>query len=625
MINFLFKIAIIKLENNFNMFNYKNKTLINLISLFLVFNFIFISTTVFAKKDKIFISDLDNLGKFEDVINLPEEMFEGFNNNSFKEKGMTSGKKVAYYFITKKKTLEKYPHNMMKAMAYFEIYFLQTLKDKENNLDRFREDNYNSNDIHSINTLLSLNKARESMRKAVGLTLEDSSEEAIKRFWLMNTYLSKGKIKTKKIDTKIRKKIDITTDLKSDLKGLQTLIEKDLVDRLLKKDFNKELKNYLRNIKKKITKLKKIDLQNIDLINNKNQVNIITPNQLEEAINIIDKNVLSLLYNDIEIYSNHDELQKSLSLLDLADYSLSKTLEFYPKKYVSDLSEVDMSYLSEEDLVTINKISSQSKINNKIKNKELLKTSYTLENINYETVSFIEKINNLGIATNEISISYQSLEKMKTWSAKDWASSYKNEIPKEIYDENGDIVEVLSDINIEDIKAQIAIDEFRKLSDEFSSIANDIKNENLNISKILENTDFSIKLDKYDKFFMIYGYNDFNDYVTAWNSSWDRDYSRDELVDLINQPQNTDIATAINEVDTDGLGFDAGALASSVGMELADVATQVANAVAAEVSVDLEAVSKGLGYSSFSDAVSAYNKKYGTNYTDAEAKEALGL
>ena len=49
---------------------------------------------------------------------------------------------------------------------------------------------------------------------------------------------------------------------------------------------------------------------------------------------------------------------------------------------------------------------------------------------------FIEKINNLGIATNEISISYQSLEKMKTWSAKDWASSYKNEIPKEIYDEN---------------------------------------------------------------------------------------------------------------------------------------------------------------------------------------------
>ena len=139
---------------------------------------------------------------------------------------------------------------------------------------------------------------------------------------------------------------------------------------------------------------------------------------MEEVINIIDNNVLSLLYNDIEIYSNHDELQKSLSLLDLADYSLSKTLEFYPKKYVSDLSEVDMSYLSEEDLVTINEISSQSKINNKIKNKELLKTLYTLENIDYDTVSFIEKINNLGIATNEISISYQSFRKNENLECK---------------------------------------------------------------------------------------------------------------------------------------------------------------------------------------------------------------
>ena len=141
------------------------------------------------------------------------------------------------------------------------------------------------------------------------------------------------------------------------------------------------------------------------------------------------------------------------------------------------------------------------------------------------------------------------------------------------------MIEVLSDINVEDIKAQIVLDEFKKLGDEFSSIANDIKNENLNITEIIKNTDFSIQLDKYDKFFMTFGYNDFNEYVTAWNSSWERDYSRDELIDLINKPHNSDISSAINEVDTDGLGFDAGALASSVGMELADVATTVANAV----------------------------------------------
>ena len=50
-----------------------------------------------------------------------------------------------------------------------------------------------------------------------------------------------------------------------------------------------------------------------------------------------------------------------------------------------------------------------------------------------------------------------------------------------------------------------------------------------------------------------------------------------------------------------------------------------ANAVAADVAVDLEAVSQGLGYSSFADAVSAYNATYGTNYSESEAKEALGM
>ena len=49
-------------------------------------------------------------------------------------------------------------------------------------LQNFKDNDYNSNDIKNINTLLSLNKARESMREAVGLTLNDSAEEAINRF-----------------------------------------------------------------------------------------------------------------------------------------------------------------------------------------------------------------------------------------------------------------------------------------------------------------------------------------------------------------------------------------------------------------------------------------------------------
>ena len=72
-----------------------------------------------------------------------------------------------------------------------------------------------------------------------------------------------------------------------------------------------------------------------------------------------------------------------------------------------------MSYLSEEDLKTINEISIKSKINNKIRNQKLVKTIYYLENYKFNTSNFIENINNLGVSTNEISINYKSLEEMK--------------------------------------------------------------------------------------------------------------------------------------------------------------------------------------------------------------------
>ena len=60
-------------------------------------------------------------------------------------------------------------------------------------------------------------------------------------------------------------------------------------------------------------------------------------------------------------------------------------------------------------------------------------------------------------------------------------------------------------------------------------------------------------------------------------------------------------------------------------MELQDVAETFANATAAEVAVDIEALAQGLGYSSFADAVAAYNAQYGSNFTVEEARENLGL
>ena len=70
--------------------------------------------------------------------------------------------------------------------------------------------------------------------------------------------------------------------------------------------------------------------------------------------------------------------------------------------------------------------------------------------------------------------------------------------------------------------------------------------------------------------------------------------------------------------------FEAASIAKDLGTDLQTVADSISLAASVGVSADLEAVASGLGFNSFADAVAAYNKQYGTNYSVDEAKEALG-
>ena len=169
-----------------------------------------------------------------------------------------------------------------------------------------------------------------------------------------------------------------------------------------------------------------------------------------------------------------------------------------------------------------------SKINKKTKNQELQNTLFNLENYNFDTKDYINKLNTGGIKTKEISVNLTTMAEMKNWSTEQWANSYNKEIPKQIMDREGNIIETLSEINIQDIKAQLALSELKELSDEFKNISDELNNSNLDIAETIQNSDFTISLDKYDKFFMTYGYVDFNEYVGAWNDASDENYSRDE-------------------------------------------------------------------------------------------------
>ena len=67
-----------------------------------------------------------------------------------------------------------------------------------------------------------------------------------------------------------------------------------------------------------------------------------------------------------------------------------------------------------------------------------------------------------------------------------------------------------------------------------------------------------------------------------------------------------------------------GALVANLGGSLQQAANAVAATIAAGVSVNLDDVARGGGYSSFAAAVDAYNAEHGTSYSEQEAREALG-
>ena len=356
-----------------------------------------------------------------------------------------------------------------------------------------------------------------------------------------------------------------------------------------------------------------------------------------ENINIYDELIVLEKFNDNIIQSLPDQFSftnNAINLLVLTDHSLGEVMKFLPQKYENDLSKVDINELEREKIETISEISSASKINKQIKAQEFQANLFKLENNNFDTQEYFEILNNDGIPTEGIKINLKDLETMENWTKEEWANAYTQEIPSQIMDDAGNVVETLNDENIQDIKAQLALTELQDLSSNFEEISRDLSQSNINIAESLDASNFTVTLDKYDQYFQMWGWDDFQQVVDTINEDhWNTDFSADEMKDIIETGdvlfdpsiQDLSLIEAIDAVNTEGLGFDAGQLAAEIGMELQEVAETIANATAAEVSVDIEALAHGLGFSSFAAAVAAYNAQYGGNFTVEEAKKNLGL
>ena len=213
------------------------------------------------------LQDIEELGTFIKIDYSPEGLFHPKKHKSFSAKANRSMQKMYLIFVKQINLMEKYPENVMKAMAYFEFFYMDQLKKKNKSIEAFKlkypkVPTYAKKDLKS---LYSLNQARKSMRESMGLTLDDDVKEALDRYMTMSNLLSKAEkklIKLTKDEKKLRKQ---NNRLKQNLSILKKNIKYKKEKRIKDKDFIKNANKNIKQINSSLRLLTKEDTNTANL------------------------------------------------------------------------------------------------------------------------------------------------------------------------------------------------------------------------------------------------------------------------------------------------------------------------------------------------------------------------
>ena len=591
-------------------------------------------------------NELEIIGKYEEINNYPERLFKNPKLSSVMLADKAT-QEMYKTFVQNKNLQEKYPENMMKAMAYFEVFYNQKLKDEKLAIKDYQENfpNVKKSSKKSIQSLYSLTQAKKSMRESVGLTLNEGIEEALIKYMHMHDFLVQGTKSENKLTTTEKKLKRESANFKKYIGSFRKNLELKSEQRIDEKEFNKQLKINTKKINNVLKKLNKIDSGKYQIYETANDI-------FTKSLNIIDN------------CNNSCDRKQLLTVIDSIDFTNAILKDFesdiVKKLYVNDLSNIKIGSFSEKQKETLILASISSKRKNEIKKYNLQNSVLNLANNNFEIDKILSTVESQGYEIQSIKMSFDNLDKMENWNVKDWANSWRGDLPSnEFQDKSGNLIQLSSD-NIEDLKAQLARNEFQNmidlkdidigkdLNDNLNDIAKSVQdNSGFNLNNWL-NQSFSITLDNYTKIAA-------ESIISELGSSINQDTINDirknanfeNLTKLVNLEYGTnmsaedyanywqnstvdgstsnwgDITAGVDLISQVG-SFEAASIAKDLGTDLQTVADSIALAASVGISSDLEAAAQGLGYSSFSEAVTAYNEQYGTNYTDEEARESLG-
>ncbi len=228
-----------------------------------------------------------DLGKYE-KISLPEGLEKSLKkgcSNSFECRADKATRLMVKIFKRNDEYNKRNPEEIIKALAYFEIFYLNKIKKDENKINSFLAewtDDYmeknqeikknairnlsknqtgkfkqnilsklkknqlsktllkpaQDNNKKQIISLLKLNKSKNKMRNSIGLSKDISAEDAIKSYWALATYLEKGEVKKKKVHPDLIIRRQLLSKYQSKVKKVNSKIEKQKDEKLYKQIYD---------------------------------------------------------------------------------------------------------------------------------------------------------------------------------------------------------------------------------------------------------------------------------------------------------------------------------------------------------------------------------------------------
>ncbi len=144
---------------------------------------------------------------------------------------------------------------------------------------------------------------------------------------------------------------------------------------------------------------------------------------IDEAFKEIDKAT-----EYVQEAINNNNAEDAIKTLEFIEKSLSDVESIIPQEFGTDMSNMDVSAISKEDMDIVNEITAQMNVAKEEKLNKFISELVDLNQKGIDTVSISENLNSMGIDTIKIAINLNENKKIETWTKEEWAESYNGSI-----------------------------------------------------------------------------------------------------------------------------------------------------------------------------------------------------